>query len=415
MRVIGIIAEYNPFHNGHEYLIRKARESVGDNRAVVMSIMSGPFTQRGLPAIAPSHVRAKQALLCGSDVVLELPFEFACAPANEFAYGAVRSLIATGVVTDIAFGIDSGRPEIIEFLSSPELYSSDEYQSVLKVSLADGMSFPAASAKAVISSVTSCPFDLDELADCMHSPNTILAIEYLKAIKSLGAKFKVHMIQRTGQGYSEDDITASGIPSATSIRKALYSCGGSVASAGNVLSGSVPDASAAVFLSALSKKSFQITDLDKYALRAVTSIPGDLSAVRFCGDGLSGYLTNILSDLRGSDVSFDELSAKLNTKHFTMPRIYRALTMMMLGIRADDTGKDPEFIRVLGFNHEGRYCLKIMGKCAKLPIIHNHSDFLEHPSLAKTKKINEDAANLADTFMGIAPFSLWNEPPVVVK
>ena len=415
MRVIGIIAEYNPFHNGHEYLIRKARESVGDSRAVVMSIMSGPFTQRGLPAVAPSHVRAKAALLCGSDVVLELPFEFACAPANEFAYGAVRSLMATGVVTDIAFGIDSGSPGIIEFLSSPDLYSSPEYQESLKASLSDGMSFPAASAKAVIASVSDCPFDQDQLADCMHSPNAILAIEYLKAMKSLGAKFKVHMINRTGQGYSEDDIEASDIPSATSIRKALYTCEGSVAKAGNILSGAVPDASAAVFLSALSKKSFTVTDLNMYALRAVTSMPDDMSSIRFCGDGLSGYLTNTLSELRGSDVSFEELSSKLLTKHFTMPRIYRALTMMMLGVKSDDVCRDPEYIKVLGFNHEGRYCLKIMGKCAKLPVIHKHSDFLEYPSLANTKKINEDAINLADTFMGIAPFSLWNDHPVVVK
>ncbi|MBO7448933.1 MAG: nucleotidyltransferase family protein, partial [Clostridiales bacterium] len=84
MRVIGIIAEYNPFHNGHEYLIKKAREIVADPRAIVLVVMSGPFTQRGLPSILPKNIRAKQALLCGADVVLELPFTFACAPSERF-------------------------------------------------------------------------------------------------------------------------------------------------------------------------------------------------------------------------------------------------------------------------------------------------------------------------------------------
>ena len=91
MRVIGIVAEFNPFHNGHEYLIKKAREIVNDSRAIVMPVMSGFFTQRGLPAVCPPEVRARQALLCGADVVLELPFSFSCAPSSRFAEGAIAS------------------------------------------------------------------------------------------------------------------------------------------------------------------------------------------------------------------------------------------------------------------------------------------------------------------------------------
>ena len=125
MRVIGIIAEFNPFHNGHEYLIRKAREIVNDPRAIVMPVMSGFFTQRGLPAICPPAVRARQALLCGADVVLELPFSFSCAPSSRFAEGAVSELISTGVVTDIAFGVDTDNTDILKALADMD-FANDE-------------------------------------------------------------------------------------------------------------------------------------------------------------------------------------------------------------------------------------------------------------------------------------------------
>ena len=414
MRVIGIIAEYNPFHKGHEYLIRQARKAVADPRAVVMSVMSGPFTQRGLPAVAPKHIRAKQALKCGCDVVIELPFEWACAPASEFAYGAVRTLMLTGVVTDIAFGIDGGTPEMIEYLSYPSLYESDAYKSALKDALASGMNFPAASAKAVISSA-SCPFDPEQLSECLRSPNCILAVEYLKAMKELGAGFKVHMIRRIGQGYSDSDYSSEEILSASAIRNCLRDSGGSVSTIADAVCGKLPDASVAVLLGALSQKKFTLTDLDKYAVRAVTTPVSDPDAVRFCGDGLGGYIANVLSDLRSDDMTFDKLSSKLATKHFTMPRIYRALTMMMLGIQADQTDKEPSYVRVLGFNHNGKYCLKIIGKCCRVPVIHNQSDLLEHPELAKSMSISCRAEDLSGSFMGIAPASAWNEPPVITK
>ena len=131
MRVIGIIAEFNPFHNGHEYLIRKAREVVNDPRAIVMPVMSGFFTQRGLPAICPPSVRARQALLCGCDVVLELPFSFSCAPSSRFAEGAVSELISTGVVTDIAFGIDTDDPELLKALADTDFENDESFNNRL--------------------------------------------------------------------------------------------------------------------------------------------------------------------------------------------------------------------------------------------------------------------------------------------
>ena len=142
MRVIGIIAEYNPFHGGHEYLISEARRLVADPRAVVVSVMSGPFVQRGSLAVSPKHVRAREALLSGVDVAIELPFTFACAPSERFASGAVELLYRTGVVTDIAFGVDCKDPSLLLKLADIE---PDE--EVLKAALSEGKSFPAARAE----------------------------------------------------------------------------------------------------------------------------------------------------------------------------------------------------------------------------------------------------------------------------
>ena len=144
MRVVGIIAEFDPFHNGHEYIIRKAKELTGDPRAKAVIVMSGPFVQRGNFSVLPKHTRAHQALKGGADLILELPFTFACAPSERFAHGAVQALLKTGIVTDLAFGIDTEDPALIEELAFIE--PSDE---VIRSCLSEGMSYPAARAKVI--------------------------------------------------------------------------------------------------------------------------------------------------------------------------------------------------------------------------------------------------------------------------
>ena len=418
MRVIGIIAEFNPFHSGHEYLIREARKATGDDRAVVMCIMSGSFTQRGLPAIFPRHLRARQALKCGADIVIELPVEWSCAPAGEFAEGAIRTLMATGVVTDICWGIDTDDPGLINTLSDPAVYDSDDYKTILREKLSEGMSFPAASAAAVTIAAGLSP-DNNAVSECLRSPNSILAIEYMKAMKRLGAGFKVHMIRRIGQDYS-DESRGSEIPSAGAIRKAIYGTDLTAPSIASACTGSMPDRSLSVILSAVSSGEASPADLNMYMEEAyLRVISSETENIRFMADGLSGYIENVFSGLKAGDISFERISSLLATKHFTMPRIYRALSMAMLGVEKDQISYGPKYIRVLGFGHEGRYCLKIMGRCAKLPIISNRSDLLELISsdgdLKRSYELNSAALDLSGHFMGIRPGSSWNDPPVKVK
>ena len=420
MKVIGVIAEFNPFHNGHEYLINKAREIVGDKRAIVMVVMSGSFTQRGLPAIIPKHDRAKAALLCGADIVLELPFTFACAPSERFASGAVELLYRTGVVTDIVFGIDSEKPEILNTLSNIDFDNSEEYSTTLKASLAEGKSFPSARADAIVNLLDNQDIDKDLLRDTLRQPNAILALDYLKAIKALGAKFNVHMINRIGNSYSS--VNEEGIMSATGIRNIIYQSDKKVSTLTLKLAGKIPDKSLAIPLSAWLEGKYLIPDMDIYCRDIINSISSkDISDVAYMGDGLNGYINNQLQSIRKDEDNFESLSNKLTTKHFTMPRIYRAIASSMVGQSAEyvQTIKHVQFIRVLGFNKDGRYCLKIMGKCARLPIISNCSDALElyseKPMLKEQFELNRRADNVAAKYFGLSHDYDFSVPPVITK
>lgn len=413
MRVIGIVAEFNPFHSGHRYLIDKAKEEVGDPRAIVMPVMSGAFTQRGLPAMLPKHIRTRQALLCGADIVLELPFTFACAPSERFAHGAIATMTASGVVTDIAFGIDCEDPSILEELAGFDFDSNEEYNRIIKEEIEAGLSFPAARAKAIISCLSGkTSFAEDKIAEALKSPNSILALDYLRALKECDPKgrIKVHMIKRIGDYHGGGE----GFASASDIRK-LAGADKSMSSLMTKLGDKMPAESLAAWLSAMSRGGFTPLDEEEYIRRVITSCTfSDNSA--YMTDGLSGYLNNIRESLRPGDLAcFDEV---VNTRHFTLGRTYRAMASCYVG---QDTSvldiKNPAYIRVLGFGREGRYCLKIIGKCTKLPVIHNLSDFAEYGDNAELKTLSSldiKSCELAGSLLGL-PFEYeWQMPPVMV-
>ena len=428
MRVIGIIAEFNPFHNGHEYLIRKAREVVNDPRAIVMSVMSGFFTQRGLPAICPPSVRARQALLCGCDVILELPFSFSCAPSSRFAQGAVAELISSGVVTDIAFGIDTDEPELLKALADTDFENDESFNNRLNGYISTGISFPQARAAAIKDFAADCGIteDLDQL---LSSPNSILALDYLTALKRYDKKNRINviMIKREGSSYHAADMD-SRFASATSIRNAISEeapCFSRSAIASR-LNGHMPDKALGAMLAACSSGIFSFPDYTGYArycmLRAASS---DLDGIAYMSDDLSGYIRNLANNIRPGTIADDDHSLKafeneISTKRYTLTRIWRALASMMTG--QDDSYLEirrPPYLRVLGFNTEGKYCLKIMGKCAKIPVISRPSDCLELESQdAELKKIfglDMRAASAGWKLYGKDTSSEWGAVPVIVK
>ena len=429
MRVIGIIAEFNPFHNGHEYLIKKAREVVNDPRAIVMPVMSGFFTQRGLPAICPPAVRARQALLCGADVVIELPFSFSCAPSSRFAEGAVSELISTGVVTDIAFGVDTDDTELLKAIADIDFEEDESFNNKLNEYISTGISFPQARAAAIkdMASAKGITGDIDQI---LSSPNSILALDYLLALKKFDWKHKINviMIKREGEGYHSSDISSE-FTSATAIRNAISEEAPvfSQSAIATKLNGHMPDLALGVMLSSCSSGIFRFPDYVDYmrSTMLTAAASSSLDTIAYMSDDLSGYIKNFANDIRPKTIPDDDyglksFESKIPTKRYTLSRIMRALASMNAG--QDNSYLDikrPPYVRVLGFNNEGKYCLKIMGKCAKVPVINRPSDCLELQSgneeLKKIFELDMRAASIGWKLYGKDTASEWESIPVIVK
>ena len=427
MRVIGIVAEFNPFHNGHGYLLKEARRIVNDPRAIVMPVISGFFTQRGLPAVCPPAVRARQALLCGADVVLELPFSFSCAPSSRFAEGSISELISTGVVTDIAFGVDTDDTELLKKLADMD-FEDEGFNNRLNGYISTGISFPEARAKAITDTAKAMGIEGD-FDKALSGPNSILALDYLAALKKLDKKKRINiiMIKREGDSYHQADA-ASNFASATSIRKLISGTAGaySRSAIASRLTGLMPDISLGVMLSSNSSGVFSFPDYVDYIRECMLKASStDIGNTAYMTDDLSGYIKNFAGDIRpdtipDGDCDLKVFESRISTKRYTLSRIYRALASMMAGQDSSILAiRRPPYIRVLGFNQEGKYCLKIIGKCAKVPVITRPSDCLElqssNESLKKIFELDMRAAALGWKIYGRGIAAEWESVPVIVK
>ena len=211
MRTVGIIAEFNPFHKGHQYILEKAKAHTDCQRAMV--VMSGSFVQRGEPAFFDKWTRAKCALLNGADMVLELPVLFAAANAEIFAMGGVKVLEDTGMTNALCFGSESGDLKALQEAAKIMTNETEEFQRLLKAGLDEGMSYPAARAKALetVSHISS---------EIISRPNHILGLEYLKALDRLGSSIEPCTIRRKGSQYDNPSLTGE-FASAAAIRKGI--------------------------------------------------------------------------------------------------------------------------------------------------------------------------------------------------
>lgn len=241
MKVTGIIAEYNPFHNGHKYHIEKAKELTGADYVIV--VMSGNFTQRGIPAFTDKYTRTRMALSCGADLVLELPLYYAAGSAEYFATGAVSLLDRLGVVDSLCFGSECGNIDALMHVASVLYNEPDSYKKLLQDALKSGQNYPAARHNALLQYLSMQPSERDAVngnaIDCdtvacaaitdvtdyeqiLSSPNNILGIEYCKALLKLNSSITPYTIRREGGGYNDDTLSAVN-SSALAIRTALSS------------------------------------------------------------------------------------------------------------------------------------------------------------------------------------------------
>ena len=343
MKAIGIVAEYNPFHSGHQYQIRKIREMCGADMPIV-AVMSGDFVQRGEAAAYDKFTRAAAAVGCGVSLVIELPLPWSLSSAEGFARGGVGLLGATGVVDTLSFGSESGDLAALE--KTAAALDTPEFTDALKASLTGGTPFAAARAKAAQAL-------LGNAAAVLDTPNDLLAVEYLRAAAKLGYTFKYIPIRREGSVHD-------GAGSASELRARLRE--------GESLSGRIPDEAWDVFRRAdeagrgyVSPESLRTALLSR--LREKT--PEDFAAVPDAAEGLHFRLYEAAR--RGA--SAGEIADLAKSKRYAHARLRRMVMCAVLGVRAGDAGDVPPYLRVLAFDAQGAALLREMKMCASLPVI----------------------------------------------
>jgi predicted nucleotidyltransferase len=372
LKTIGIVAEYNPFHNGHLYQLQASRLKTGADCVVV--VMSGNFTQRGEPAIVDKWARAETALHSGADLVIELPVPYAMGSAEYFAYGAVRLLDSLGAVDMICFGSESGS---IEGLSEAAAILADEpesYKLLLKENLSKGLSFPAARQKA-LSSYCRDTHGKDELSGLLKSPNNILGIEYLKALRRMKSNIVPITIRRIGNDYNQTELTGN-ISSATSIRKTIRE--NTWNDARELLRESMPQWSVSILEQRFEDGRGPIFP-DNFELQIISALRrmsiDQIKLLPYMEHGLE----NRFRLAAEKAASYAELLDMICTRRYTATRIQRILFGMLTGLTKESFDRfnsigGPAYIRILGFSHTGRKLLaSIRGKTA-LPLITKTAD-----------------------------------------
>ncbi len=365
MRVNGIIAEYNPFHNGHQYQLEESlRLSEADYTIV---LMSGDFVQRGTPAAVDKYIRAEMALRCGADMVLELPVQYATSSAETFAAGAVALLDRLGVVTHLCFGSEHGNVELLKEMALLLSNEQPRYQSALKSFLHCGYTYPAARVEAL----TQCYPFLAKHRDILASPNNILGIEYCKALIRRRSAILPLAVKRRGAGY-HDSLTSSRFCSAFAIRQALYAG----ADISQLLRNLPPDAA---------------RPLTQYLSRYFPMHPDIFSSALFyklLAEKSVGYekysdvttdLSNRIVKLLGSYTSYTKFCEILKTKDMTYTRISRCLLHILLNITQEHMilGKEMDYapyIRVLGFRKSAVSLFGAIKTHTSVPIITKLAD-----------------------------------------
>lgn len=386
MRVAGIIAEYNPFHEGHLHLFRKVREESGSDTPIVV-VMSGDFAQRGEPAILDYAPRTCAVLSCGADLVFELPFTFATGSADRFAEGAVAMLCESGVVTDLYFGAEHDSLSDLSTLADIDFESIPDFSVHLDSFLKDGLSYAAAWEKASLSVLSGrLSSELEsKFSSILREPNNILAIAYLRALKKRKSAIVPHLVHREGS-YHEEDLTSDSLPSATAIRRSILrpdhsSSKALLLSSLGGLSSFVPSPMLAEMLSTWNgpTKPMGPHELINCALPILRAADVDtLSEVAHMGKNLALHLKSRVSSMHfhAQAPIEEQFFEQVRTKCFSYTRILRALTSLLIGQKEEDLQvlREPKYLRLLGFSEHGRSLLKSMRENCALPILSRTSD-----------------------------------------
>ena len=424
MKVLGIVAEYNPFHNGHMYHIEQSKKLTGCD--YVVCVMSGNFIQRGEPAIINKFARTEIALNSGVDLVVELPVPFSMSSAEYFAFGAVKLLDSLGIVDCISFGSEHG--EVNELLSIAKLLCEEpeEFKQYLAAELKAGLSFPAARQNAIEQyfSDKSLQANIHEL---LSSSNNILGVEYLKALIRLNSAIKPYTVKRVSNTYNEEHLTGA-ISSATAIRRSIMSCDCSITQHYSAIPEACtqyPDRNhgacsqhpyeavveSSQYAYAVPEIAYRILEREFAAGRGPVSKEDFeliiLSMLRSMNTQLIAKLPGISEGLEYrlksaalEAGSINELLDLASTKRYTRTRLQRTIMSLLTGLTQQDlqefmTYGGPQYARILGFNNNGKELLSKAKRNSCIPIITKTKDALRtcNPLLKKMLEIENVATN----------------------
>ncbi len=434
MKTIGIIAEFNPFHNGHKYIIEKLKAE--SNADYVVVIMSGDFVQRGAPAIVDKFTRTKMALSCGADIVIELPIYYSTGSAEFFAKGAVSILDGIGCVDILGFGSESANIDSMNKIAS---YLSDEpaeYQKVLQTGMKNGLSF-ASARSAALSKLTGLDTEI------IASSNDILGVEYLKALHSFNSSITPMCIKRIGAGYHDHIINIPlsennksennaiiNMCSAEEIRSIIEqilctsgnanvcskaepvksSC---LPSLTDVLKNNIPHDALDILDDYISQRTIQpyINTLDNLSLllhyRLLSEKNPGFEKYMDVNSDLSDKIIRMLPKYK----DFSSFITCLKSKDITYTHISRALIHILLGITEEkmflytDNNSNhcyTSYARILGLNKNASPLLKRMQKASKIPVISRLSDAKKQLSDNEMTLLNDTitASGIYDLSMG---------------
>lgn len=385
MKVAAIIAEYNPFHNGHKYQIDKIREILGSD-TVVIAIMSGNYTQRGEPAIADKTIRAEAAVMCGVNLVLELPFPFSMSSAEFFAKSGVCIANATSVVDYLVFGSESG--DIRELSDIASIMASNEYQLTLE-SLTNDAEYKEYGYPELCEIALTKLYG-KEIRRSHLSPNNILAIEYIKALHISGSNISPMTIRREGAGYNDIINPMAEFQSATAIREELISVGSSALDY-------VPENAKKVYLKAIENGKMP-SDSTKLDSAVIASLRLNSPSAWVDIHDAKGGLYNRLCDLSAEATGISSLTYLTETKKYTKARIRRAIWNTYFGVTSSDVKELPHYTQVLAMDEIGRSVLKRIKKMSDFPVITKPSSYRDYGFEVISQK---ELSNKADSVYGL--------------
>lgn len=370
MKICGIIAEYNPFHNGHMYLINRLRE---EGYSHIVAVMSGSFVQRGEPAVMSKWARTQCALGCGVDLVIELPLTWAMSAAENFALGGVSLLSSLGCVGTVAFGCEND--DITELERAARIKRSDNFKSAFYDEIRSGKSYAAA----ISGALAAAGEDINP--DIFRLPNCILAQEYISALHRLSSKIEPAAIKRH---ISSHDETHPIPPEDTDIVSAAYIR--ELIRAGKDFEKYVPSYAFDTIKREISAKAApaDISRLERAVLAFMRQCaPADFASLPDVSEGLEHRICGAAKASSG----YNELIDKIKTKRYTHARLRRIVLTAFL--RADTSlfNCEPPYIRVLGMNERGTEILRLARGSAKVPII---------MKAANTARLGEEARRLFD-------------------